>query len=228
MTINTRNFPRRDNRGPSDTIRINHKIRAREVRVIGADGSQLGIMDLRKALELAQSQGLDLAEVSPNSNPPVCKVLDYGKFKYQQKKKAKAAKRNQAVITLKEIQFRPQTDHHDIEFKVRHIQRFLGEGHKVKASVRFRGREATHVELGHALVKQVVDLVGNQGIVEQSPKLEGKILSLIFAPNSKAKKVGKSPAERADSKVDEKPEAKVGLVGTVSTGFGINSPADGQ
>ena len=145
-------------------------------------------MDLRKALELAQASGLDLAEVSPTANPPVCKILDFGKYKYQQKKKIKASKKNQVVIVLKEIQFRPQTDRHDIDFKVRHILRFLEEGNKVKASVRFRGRESAHVELGHALIKQVVEQVGDSATIEQSPRLEGKILSLIFAPNSKPAK----------------------------------------
>lgn len=154
-------------------------------------------MELRKALELAQAQGLDLAEVSPNSNPPVCKILDFGKFKYQQKKKAKAAKKNQAVIVLKEIQFRPQTDQHDIDFKVRHILRFLEEGNKVKASVRFRGRESAHTDLGHALIKQIIEQVGESAVVEQSPKLEGKILSLIFAPNAKAPKKPKPVAAPA-------------------------------
>jgi len=170
------------------------------VRVIGADGAQLGVMDTRRALELAQSQGLDLAEIAPTSNPPVCKILDYGKYKYEQKKKAKQAKKNQAVTTLKEVQFRPQTDTHDIDFKVKHIHRFLEEGNKVKISVRFRGREASHAELGHALIKQIVDLIGASGIVEQTPKMEGKILSLIVAPAGKvgvkAKKVTKPLEEK--------------------------------
>ncbi len=151
-------------------------------------------MDLRKALEHAQALGLDLAEVSPNSTPPVCKILDFGKYKYQQKKKAQASKKNQVIVTLKEIQFRPQTDSHDIDFKVKHILRFLEEGNKVKASVRFRGREAAHAELGHALIKQVIELVGQRAVVEQNPRLEGKILSLIFAPNAKVAKKPKPPA----------------------------------
>src|SRR5437870_1145767 len=152
-------------------------------------------MDTRRALELAQQQGLDLAEIAPTSNPPVCKILDYGKFKYQLKKKAKQAKKNQVVTSLKEVQFRPQTDSHDVDFKVKHITRFLGEGNKVKVSVRFRGREASHADLGHALLKQIVDMVGTSGIVEQNPKMEGKVLSLIFAPGAKAKKVSKPSAE---------------------------------
>lgn len=182
-----------------DGVRINHRIRAREVRVIGPDGGQLGVMETRKALELAHQHGLDLAEISPNSKPPVCKILDYGKFKYEQKKKAKAAKKNQVVTTLKEIQFRPQTDSHDVEFKVKHILRFLSEGNKVKVSVRFRGREAMHADLGQALLKQIVDMVGQSGMVETPPKMEGKILSMIFAPSGKVvKKQGKSSPDSTD------------------------------
>jgi translation initiation factor IF-3 len=185
-------------------MRINHRIRAREVRVIGADGSQLGIMDTRKALELAQSQGLDLAEISPTSNPPVCKILDYGKFKYDAKKKAQQSKRNQVVILLKEVQFRPQTDTHDVDFKVKHILRFLSEGHKVRVTVRFRGREMSHPELGHKLLEQVVDTVGPLGIVEQSPKMEGKILAIILGPGKGIKKAP-TPGDRREMS-EERPE----------------------
>ncbi len=165
--------------------------------MIGADGQQLGIMDTRRAIELAESAGLDLAEVSPTASPPVCKILDYGKYKYRLKKKQKAAKKRQTVTTVKEIQFRPQTDEHDVDFKVKHVVRFLQEGHKVKVSCRFRGREAAHSDLGHALLKQVVDMVGISGMVEQRAKMEGKILYLIFAPNPKSKKVPRPPVKTA-------------------------------
>jgi translation initiation factor IF-3 len=197
------------------------------VRVIAADGSQLGVMETRKAIELATQQGLDLAEIAPTSNPPVCKILDYGKFKYQQKKKAKQAKKNQAVTTLKEVQFRPQTDTHDIDFKVKHITRFLAEGNKVKVSVRFRGREASHADLGHALLKQIVDMVGGSGSVEQTPKMEGKILSLIFSPGSKvvkkveAKSVEAGPGTERPERVRSTPAApataKQSVVGSMKT-----------
>jgi len=186
------------------------------VRVIGADGSQLGIMDTRSAIQLAETQGLDLAEVSPTANPPVCKILDYGKYKYQLKKKQKQSKKNQVVIQLKEVQFRPQTDTHDIEFKVKHIVRFLEEGDKVKVSVRFRGREATHVDIGYALVKQIIDMVGTSGIVESSPKMEGKVLSLLFASNAKAKK---------PSKASETPAASPATPSKGTTPPGAGSPA---
>lgn len=158
-------------------------------------------MDTRKALELALSLNLDLAEVAPTSNPPVCKILDYGKYKYEMKKKQKQAKKNQVITLLKEVQFRPQTDKHDIEFKVKHIVRFLEEKDKVKVSVRFRGREASHADLGYVLLKQVLEMVGLAGTVEQNPKMEGKILSLILAPNAKPpkkeKKVSDAPSEKA-------------------------------
>ncbi len=168
-------------------------------------------METRKALELALNAGLDLAEVAPTSNPPVCKILDYGKYKYEIKKKAQAAKKNQVVTCLKEVQFRPQTDTHDVEFKVKHILRFLDEGNKVKVSVRFRGREATHSELGHALLKQIVDRVGSSGIVEQSPKMEGKILSLMLSHNAK---VAKKPVKKAEGETGKKAPAKTVVVAT--------------
>lgn len=175
-------------RKQEDTTRINFRIRVPQVRVIDDDGAQLGVMDTRKAIELAKSKGLDLAEVSPKAVPPVCKILDFGKFKYQQKKKAKVAKKKQSVVLLKEVKLRPQTDLHDIEYKVKHMQEFLGEGNKVKVSVRFRGREASHAELGHVVLKQVIDMVGNLGIVEQDARMEGRVLSIMIAPNPKAKK----------------------------------------
>lgn len=189
-----------------DNIRINHRIRAREVRVIGPTGAQLGVMDLRKALEAAQGYGLDLAEISPTSTPPVCKILDYGKYKYELKKKAKQAKKKQAVTLLKEVQFRPQTDTHDVNFKVKHILRFLDEGNKVKVAVKFRGREATHANLGYALLKQIIDMVGVSGIIEQSAKMEGRMLSLIIAPNTKAgKKAARSGVRSSSGDGTDKP-----------------------
>jgi translation initiation factor IF-3 len=149
--------------------------------------------------------------------PPVCKILDYGKYKYQLKKKAKVAKKNQTVTTLKEVQFRPQTDDHDVDFKVKHILRFLEEGNKVKVSVRFRGREAAHADIGHALIKQIIDMVGASGIVEANPKMEGKILSLTFGPGTKA---GKKPEPKANNASGKKPDAKEGGATTGDTGHG--------
>lgn len=190
----------RDSRSGNDSIRINHRIRVPQVRLIGADGTQLGVMDTRKALELAINAGMDLAEISPNSNPPVCKILDYGKYKYQQKKKAQQSKKNQVVTVLKEVQFRPQTGAHDVDYKVKHVKDFLEEGNKVKVSIRFRGREMAHTDLGHTLMKQIVDMVGSLGIVEQNSKMEGRSLSLIFAPAAKsAAKKSSKPTPTPDS-----------------------------
>jgi translation initiation factor IF-3 len=162
-------------------------------------------MDTRKALELAINAGLDLAEISPTSNPPVCKILDYGKYKYQQKKKAQQSKKNQVVTVLKEVQFRPQTGSHDVDYKVKHVKEFLDEGNKVKVSIRFRGREMAHTDLGYALLKQIVDMVGSLGIVEQNSKMEGKALSLIFAPAAKVgvKKSAK-PAGSGETEAEKK------------------------
>lgn len=185
----------KDKGGPSghQQIKLNHRIRAKEVRVIGPEGNQLGVMETRKAIELALQMGLDLAEISPTSNPPVCKILDFGKFKYQLKKKTKQAKKNQSVIITKEIQFRPQINKHDIDFKVKHIQDFLKEGNKVKITIRFKGRESMHLDLAHNLIKQIIDLVGPLGIVESSPKMEGRQMHMMFAPNTKQKKHNPPP-----------------------------------
>src|SRR5580700_10966050 len=141
---NPRFDPRQQQRGYQ--IRVNHRIRVPEVRVIGADGGMLGVLQTHEALRLAQSQGLDLVEVNPKTDPPVCKILDFGKYKYEEKKKAGEAKRKQTVVEIKEIKLRPKTDDHDIAFKIKSARRFLEAGHKVKFTVRFRGREITHPE----------------------------------------------------------------------------------
>lgn len=166
-------------------------------------------METRKALELAKTQGLDLAEISPTANPPVCKILDYGKYKYDLKKKAKEAKKKQVVQLTKEVQFRPGTDGHDRDFKVKHIHRFLLEGNKVRVFVRFRGREMSHSELGQRLLKQIIDLVGDLGIVESSPRMEGRIMSMILAPNAKvlAKAKAKAPKAQPTKAEAEKPQS---------------------
>ncbi len=140
---------------------------------------------------MATAQGLDLAEISPKAKPPVCKILDHGKYKYELKKKKAQAKKNQVVTTLKEVQFRPRTDTHDIDYKCKNIGRFLEEGHKVKVSIRFRGREMAHTKIGHDLMAQIVDKVGDMGIVEAQAKMEARVLSLTFGPNKKVKKVEK-------------------------------------
>jgi len=163
-------------------IRVNHRIRVPEVRVIAADGSMLGVLGTQEAMRMAQEQGLDLVEVNPKADPPVCKILDFGKYKYEEKKKAGEAKRKQTVVEIKEIKLRPKTDDHDLAFKVKAARRFLEAGHKVKFTVRFRGREITHPQRAQMqldwLVEQLIDLAN----VEQRAQMEGRTMSAIVGP----------------------------------------------
>jgi len=152
------------------------------VRVIGADGGQLGVLDTSEALRIAEEGGLDLVEVSPKAMPPVCKIMDYGKFKYEDSKKRKDAKKHQSTVTYKEIKFRPKTDAHDLEFKVKHIRRFLSEGNKARLVVIFRGREIVHPETGQAMLKKVVELTSDIAMVEQPPMMEGRRMLMIISP----------------------------------------------
>jgi translation initiation factor IF-3 len=163
-------------------LRINEKIRAREVRVIAADGGQLGIMAPEQALRVAIESGLDLVEVSPESNPPVCRILDYGKYRYQLNKKAQEARKKQRVIQVKEVKFRPKTDEHDYEFKRNNIIRFLSRGKKVKATVIFRGRENMHRDIGYRILERIRKEVEEFGQVESAPRQEGPFLDMIIAP----------------------------------------------
>jgi translation initiation factor IF-3 len=153
-----------------------------QVRVIGADGSQLGVLDTSEALRIAEEGGLDLVEVSPKAMPPVCKIMDYGKFKYENAKKTKDARKHQSTTTTKEIKFRPKTDDHDFDFKVKHIRRFLMEGNKAKLAVIFRGREIVHPETGQDVLKRVVEATSDIAQVEQTPMMEGRRMLMIIAP----------------------------------------------
>jgi translation initiation factor IF-3 len=164
------------------SIRTNERIRVPQIRVIDDQGSQLGIMPPFEALKIARERSLDLVEISPQAQPPVCKIMDYGKYIYQLSKKAHEAKKHQKQIQLKEVKFRPQTDEHDYEFKKNHILDFLKDGDKVKASVRFRGREMAHKEIGRRLLDRLVTDVGEVGIVEFFPKFEGPNLFMVLAP----------------------------------------------
>jgi translation initiation factor IF-3 len=152
------------------------------VRVINPNGVQLGIMSPQEALQTAMSLGLDLVEVAPESNPPVCRIMDYGKYRYEQSKKAKDAKKKQTVIQIKEIKMRPKTDEHDLEFKMRHIEKFLKEGNKAKVTMIFRGREVMHTNLGRKLLDKLAEDLKDAAIVEQLPRLEGKNMVMILAP----------------------------------------------
>ncbi len=157
-------------------------IRVPQVRVVDSEGNQLGVMPTRDALTTAEEAGLDLVEVAATANPPVCRIMDYGKFKYQMSKKAKDAKKKQTIVQVKEIKLRGKTEEHDFQFKLRNAKRFLEEGNKVKISIIFRGREITHTELGMTMLKRVAEEIKDVGTVEAAPKLEGRNMSMLVAP----------------------------------------------
>jgi translation initiation factor IF-3 len=164
-------------------LRVNRRIRVPQVRLLGSDGSQLGIVNTADALKKAQEEDLDLVEISPAANPPVCKLIDYGKYKYIQKKRAQEAKKKQIVIHLKEVKLRPTTDEHDFQFKMRHLQRFLEEGNKAKITIVFRGREVAYSSLGRNLMDRIVGLVKDKAKIESSPRMEGKAMIMVLAPS---------------------------------------------
>ena len=155
-----------------------------KVLVIGADGEKLGVVDTDSALAMAEEEGLDLVEVSPNVSPPVCKILDYGKLKYQEQKKASEARKRQKTIDVKEIKMRPNIDKHDYDVKMRSVTKFIGEGDKVKVTMRFRGREMAHQELGMQVLTRVREEVDEIAKVEASPKLEGRQMMMVLAPRT--------------------------------------------
>ena len=163
-------------------VRINREIRAKEVRVIDPEGKQLGILAVSEALRLATNVELDLVEVSSKSEPPVCRIMDYGKFKYQQSKKAHDAKKKQAVVQLKQEKMRAKTEEHDFQFKLRHIERFLKEGNKTKVTVVFRGRELAHPDLGRNMLSRITEEAKEWGKVEQGPKFEGRNFIMVLTP----------------------------------------------
>ncbi len=163
-------------------FRVNERIKAHTVRLIDADGKQVGIVSLKEALARAQDQGLDLVEVAPQADPPVCRIMDYGQFLYQQAKKAKEARKKQATVEVKEIKVRPKTEAHDLETKIRHIKRFLNQKNKVKIRVFFRGREITKPELGQEVLKKILAAVEDLAQVEMRPRMEGRQMIMILAP----------------------------------------------
>lgn len=162
--------------------RVNDRIRAREVQVINSGGQNLGTLPLNKAIEIARQEGLDLIEISPNANPPVCKIIDIGKYKYDLQKKANKAKKKQKIMNLKEIKLRPVTEIHDYNFKIKNAQRFLEKGDKVKFTVRFKGREMQHTDLGNNLMTRIINDTAKLGKVEVEPKFEGKQIIMIIQP----------------------------------------------
>ncbi len=185
-------------RGPrgqrrDDRVRVNERIRVREIRVIDDTGQQLGIMAPPQALVIARQKGLDLVEISPTAVPPVCRIMDYGKYAYQEQKRAREAKKHQKIIEVKEIKFRPKVDEHDYQFKKKHIERFLADGDKVKATIFFRGREMAHPEIGRRILERLIADLGEQALVESAPRQEGNQMHTILA--QRADKSRKQSAE---------------------------------
>ena len=163
--------------------KANERIKALDVQVIGSEGNNLGVMQLKQAIQLARDEGLDLIEISPNANPPVCKIMDMGKYKYDLQKKANQAKKKQKVVSLKEIKLRPGTEIHDYSFKIKNAKKFITKGDKVKFTVRFKGREMQHVELGKDLMKRIIEDTKDIGKVETHPKFEGRQMIMIIQTN---------------------------------------------
>jgi len=160
----------------------NYKIRAQEVQVISSDKKNLGTLPIKKAIEMAKEEGLDLIEISPNADPPVCKITEIGKYKYDLQKKANKAKKKQKIVNLKEIKLRPVTEIHDYNFKIKHAQKFLSKGDKVKFTVMFKGREMQHTHLGHKLMQRIINDTNTLGKVEVQPKFEGRQIIMIVQP----------------------------------------------
>ncbi len=183
--IANRPFRRNQRFSREPEIRHNKYIRAREVRLIGHDGQQIGVLDTRDAMRKAQEFGLDLVEISPNATPPVCRIMDYGKHKYELDKKKKDAKKKQSVVKLKEVKFHANVEQHDYDTKMRHMREFLDDGNRVKCTLWFRGRENTHTEIGVELFERVLQDVSDIAHAEQPPKLAGKNLSMLVCPGKK-------------------------------------------
>ncbi|OHD20171.1 MAG: translation initiation factor IF-3 [Spirochaetes bacterium RBG_16_67_19] len=165
--------------------RINEKIQVREVRLIDEKGEQRGIVPTVEAMEMARRAGVDLVEVSPTASPPVCKLLDYGKYRFEQEKKLREAKKKQKLVKLKEIRMQPKIEEHDLAFKTKHIAEFLGEGFKVKVTIRFRGRELAHTERGRDVLNKVLEHLGESFVVDKTPVMEGRMMSMFISPKSK-------------------------------------------
>jgi translation initiation factor IF-3 len=164
---------------------INEDIRAKEVRLVGAAGEQIGIVPIREAMQMAIDANLDLVNVAPTAKPPVCRIMDYGKFRYEQQKKEKEARKNQKVVELKEVRFSANIEENDYQTKLRNVVKFLNDGDKVKCSIRFRGREITHASIGQRVLDRVAEEVKELSIQERKPKLEGRQMIMILAPNAK-------------------------------------------
>src|SRR5690606_25047404 len=175
-------YPSRRATAINERTRVNQQIRISPVRVIDPDGEQLGILPIEKALELAEERGLDLVEVAPLARPPVCRIMDYGKFRYEEQRKARDARKKQHRVELKEVKLRPGIEEHDFDFKARHARRFLEEGNKVKVTMMFRGRQMAHPELGRVVLDRMMKEVEDVGKVESSPMMEARSMTMVLAP----------------------------------------------
>jgi translation initiation factor IF-3 len=213
----------RDVRPEEDKIRVNRAIRVPEVRVVNEDGQQLGVMPTDAARDIADRVGLDLVEIAPNGQPPVVKIMDYGRYKYELKKKAASAKKTQHQSQVKEVKFRPQISDHDLDFKLRNARKFLFEGDKVKCTVMFRGREIVHTHVGRQLLMRVSDLLSEIASVEQNPQLEGRSMALILAPTRSA--IEKIKAAEAAQRAAEK-AAEEAAEGAAEAGPGGGSEVE--
>jgi translation initiation factor IF-3 len=203
---------------------VNDRIRAREVRLIGPSGDQLGIKPVPEALRMAKGLDLDLVEVAPNANPPVCRIMDYGKFKYEEDQKAKEARRKSTNVTVKEVKYRPKIGRGDFDTKTRNVIKFIDEGHKVKVTLQFRGREMAHPELGTKILDDVLDAVGPAAKVDSQARLEGRSMSMVLSPDKQAQEaMRRAAAETAKREQAEREAAVAGDPGDGGPGAG---PAD--
>src|SRR5262245_20868112 len=196
-----------DRRRPEGGLRINQRIRVPEIRVIFEE-EQLGVMPTHEALRLAEEKGLDLVEISPRAFPPVCRIMDYGKYKYEEAKKKQQAKKKASTVETKEIKFRPKTEEHDMDFKVKHVRRFLEAGNKVRLAVVFRGREITHPQTGMAVLNRVVERCNDLATVEATPNMEGRRMIMVISPRPgvvrKAQEAKKAAAAAAQAQLTQK------------------------
>ena len=200
-------------------VRVNERIRVPQVRVIADDGTQVGVLPVKEALTLAQSKGLDLVEVSPTARPPVCRIMDYGKFKYEQNRRARKAKKKQHQMQLKEVKMRPKIEEHDYNFKVQHAREFLEGRDKVKLTVTFRGREIAHQEIGHRLIQKVIAALADVSTVESPPRSEGRTLTSVLMPKQQQQQQPKSAPRPESRDSAPAPAARAANPGTrVETG----------
>ena len=185
-------------------VRINDRIRAREVFLVGAEGEQLGVRPLPEALTQSREQELDLVEVAPNANPPVCRIMDYGRYVYEQEQRRRQSKRKATNVVIKEMKFRPKIDEHDYVTKMKHVVRFLGEGNKVKLTIMFRGREMAHPELGMKILRRVADDVAEFAEVENDPRQDGRNMTMVLHPT---RKDGRKASSKPEPQAQESPES---------------------